>query len=261
MPLTLNLLLVVLVAGQTLAYSQNANSSGCSCINPFTNSAQDYIGEPEFLCMQLQWCFVSCLSTCGDKKELSGILVGKCKSASACSAVLKPRTEPYPGQRCSGRNFQGRRCCTPENPCNEGEGDCDGPGDGGGHDGHAGCKGDLVCGSNNCKKFGLYYHDKDDCCEKPSTKIQKEAILFLATLDTPLEPLPGQRCAGRNYQGRRCCTPENPCNEGEGDCDGPGDGGAHDGHAGCKGSLVCGSNNCKKFGAYYHEKDDCCEKA
>ena len=70
-------------------------------------------------------------------------------------------------QRCSGRNYQGRRCCTPENPCDEGEGDCDGPGDGGGHDGHAGCKGDLVCGSNNCQKFGAYFHAKDDCCEKP----------------------------------------------------------------------------------------------
>ena len=75
----------------------------------------------------------------------------------------------FSGQRCSGRNYQGRRCCTPENPCDEGEGDCDGPGDGGGHDGHAACKGELVCGSNNCKQFGAYYHEKDDCCEKPST--------------------------------------------------------------------------------------------
>ena len=75
-------------------------------------------------------------------------------------------------------------CC--ENPCDEGEGDCDGFEDGGGGDGDYGCKvsllklregktfslighvkGDLVCGSNNCrKKFGLYYHEKDDCCEK-----------------------------------------------------------------------------------------------
>ena len=75
--------------------------------------------------------------------------------------------QPREDQRCAGRNFQGRRCCTPENPCDEGEGDCDGPGDGGQHDGHEGCKGDLVCGSNNCKKFGHYYHEKDDCCEKP----------------------------------------------------------------------------------------------
>ena len=60
----------------------------------------------------------------------------------------------------------------PENPCDEGEGDCDGPG---GHDDHRGCKGDLVCGSNNCKKFGHYYHEKDDCCEK--AKIGKNTFV------------------------------------------------------------------------------------
>ena len=25
----------------------------------------------------------------------------------------------------------------------------------------------MVCGSNNCKQFGSYYHEKDDCCERP----------------------------------------------------------------------------------------------
>merc|ERR1712002_1447253 len=59
----------------------------------------------------------------------------------------------------------------PEDPCDEGEGDCDGRGDGGLNDGDRGCKGDLVCGSNNCLKFGLYYHEKDDCCEKPGSTI------------------------------------------------------------------------------------------
>merc|ERR1712154_422245 len=42
-----------------------------------------------------------------------------------------PLTEPPQGQRCAGRNFNGRRCCTPESPCGYGEGDCDGPLDGG----------------------------------------------------------------------------------------------------------------------------------
>ena len=68
------------------------------------------------------------------------------------------------------------------------------------------------------------------------------------------EPPAGQRCAGRNYQDRRCCTPEEPCGLGEGDCDGPLDGGPNDGHEGCQGELVCGSNICRKFGAYYHPK-------
>merc|ERR1711902_147999 len=167
--------------------------------------------------------------------------------------------EPPAGQRCSGRNYNGRRCCTPEQPCGLGEGDCDGPLDGGTHDGHQGCRGDLMCGSNNCKKFGAYFHEKDDCCDRPENVPVREEPIFVS--GAPLIPLEGQRCRGRNYDGKRCCTPDNPCEEGEGDCDGPGDGGLNDGHAGCKGDLVCGRNNCKKFGAYYHEKDDCCEKA
>jgi len=165
--------------------------------------------------------------------------------------------EPKLGQRCAGRNFGDRRCCTPENPCDEGEGDCDGPGDGGNNDGHRGCRGDLVCGSNNCKKFGHFYHEKDDCCEKPSA-VQNAPVIQIPK-GVWQEPPTGEKCSGRNYHGRRCCTPDNPCDIGEGDCDGPGDGGQHDGDAGCRGDLVCGSNNCLKFGAYFHPKDDCCE--
>merc|ERR1711970_305811 len=175
------------------------------------------------------------------------------------SVLLAQLSSPPPGQRCSGRNYNGRRCCTPEEPCGLGEGDCDGPLDGGVNDGHAGCQGDLVCGSNNCKKFGLYFHEKDDCCDLPSSlPTDRPAPVIIPGV--PLEPPAGQRCRGRNYDGRRCCTPENPCDEGEGDCDGAGDGGVNDGDRGCRGDLVCGSNNCKKFGAYYHEKDDCCER-
>merc|ERR1711971_1245228 len=92
---------------------------------------------------------IAIFNSCGQETQLSQIF------------------EPPAGQRCRGRNFGDRRCCTPGDPCDEGEGDCDGPGDGGQHDGHAGCKGDLVCGSNNCKKFGHYYHEKDNCCERP----------------------------------------------------------------------------------------------
>merc|ERR1739838_993815 len=83
--------------------------------------------------------------------------------------------DPPEGQRCRGRNYApGRRCCTPEDPCDVGEGDCDGRGDGGFNDGDEGCKGDLVCGSNNCKQFGLYYHEKDDCCQQPGGTIVAE---------------------------------------------------------------------------------------
>ena len=100
-------------------------------------------------------------------------------------------TSPCPGQRCSGRNYNGRRCCTPDQPCGLGEGDCDGPLDGGVNDGHEGCKGDLVCGSNNCKKFGLYFHEKDDCCDLPST-IPNERPAPVIVPGTPLEPPAGK---------------------------------------------------------------------
>merc|ERR1712131_10614 len=151
---------------------------------------------------------------------------------SCCQQLSPTRNIPFDppeGQRCRGRNYDGRRCCTPENPCEYGEGDCDGPA----NDGHAGCKGELVCGSNNCKKFGIYYHEKDDCCDLPETLRTTTRAPPIAP-GVPIEPPAGQRCRGRNYDGKRCCTPENPCDEGEGDCDGPGDGGLNDGNAGCK---------------------------
>ena len=98
------------------------------------------------------------------------------------------------GQRCSGRNYNGRRCCTPEQPCGLGEGDCDGPLDGGTHDGHQGCEGDLVCGSNNCKKFGSYFHEKDDCCDRPGSLPDRQEPEFV--LGAPLEPPEGMRSDG-----------------------------------------------------------------
>ena len=79
---------------------------------------------------------------------------------------INVETSTYLGQRCFGRNFDVSlsNCCTPENPCGEGEGDCDG---------HRDCKQGLVCGRDNCRKFGNYYHVEDDCCERstiPNTK-------------------------------------------------------------------------------------------
>merc|ERR1711910_169450 len=110
--------------------------------------------------------------------------------------------------------------------------------------------------------MGSYYPS----CRWLRGEMKTAALVLILTLlscthgqNSVFSPPQGQRCRGRNYDGKRCCTPERPCDLGEGDCDGPLDGGVNDGHRGCKGSLVCGSNNCKKFGAYYHEKDDCCE--
>jgi len=215
---------------------------------------------------------------CDDNDECQGSLIcgdNNCKSFGqfyhakddCCVIDPKDRIEPPLGQRCAGRNYptnenpDGRRCCTPENPCDEGEGDCDGFGDGGGGDGNRGCKGNLVCGSNNCQKFGLFFHEKDDCCERPEN-IKNVTRKFR---ENPfLSPIPpeDQRCKGRNYDevGRGCCTIAQPCGLGEGDCSSKDDGGTFNDNKDCLPGLVCGSNNCKKFGLWYHEKDDCCEE-
>jgi len=55
--------------------------------------------------------------------------------------------------RCHGTNND---CCTRDNPCGLGDGDCD-------NDYH--CIGDLVCGNNNCP----FSSDGDDCCMRPES--------------------------------------------------------------------------------------------
>ena len=52
--------------------------------------------------------------------------------------------------KCTG----GDDCCTQDNPCGLGEGDCD-------HD--SDCKPGLYCGLDNCGGSGWEYFD--DCCE------------------------------------------------------------------------------------------------
>ena len=49
-------------------------------------------------------------------------------------------------------------CCTKENPCLIGEGDCD--------DNYE-CAGELACGSDNC--VGSTYPSLADCCENSPT--------------------------------------------------------------------------------------------
>ena len=112
------------------------------------------------------------------------------------SVSLAQSSSPPPGQRCSGRNYGHGRCCTPDEPCGLGEGDCDGPLDGGVNDGHAGCRGELVCGSNNCQKFGTYFHPKDDCCDEPSS-IATERPPIVLIPGAALEPPAGKGIAGR----------------------------------------------------------------
>ena len=51
----------------------------------------------------------------------------------------------------------GDSCCSSNNRCDSGEGDCDWDSD---------CKPGLICGSRNCPQTGYLWDSTDDCCGK-----------------------------------------------------------------------------------------------
>merc|ERR1712215_86775 len=61
---------------------------------------------------------------------------------------------------CQGHCIGGKSCCTSSHPCGSGEGDCDKD-----HD----CKGNLLCGANNCnrRKYPTF-NRHSDCCFDPA---------------------------------------------------------------------------------------------
>merc|ERR1719187_3041669 len=136
-------------------------------------------------------------------------------------------------------------CCTPGNLCGEGEGDCDDDSD---------CFGPLVCGSNNCNLSVGDFTEDDDCCQLdgsgPTTAATATPTATATATATATVPLTTQEpCKGGDPQGN-CCTPERPCEEGDGDCDFDQD---------CAAGLLCGVNNCDKTNfPSFDDDDDCC---
>ena len=114
------------------------------------------------------------------------------------------------------------------------------------HDGHAGCRGELVCGSNNCRKFSLFHHAKDDCCDladnPPAVRARGgEAWVVMVPAGAgwwgTLQP-PATRCSPSVHL--MLCESTAPqdalCDVGEGDCDNDDV---------CEGEHTCGDNNCE----------------
>ena len=64
-----------------------------------------------------------------------------------CHTIAVHKCDPGKGDKS---------CCTKRNQCKEGEGDCDADSQ---------CKGNLVCGKNNCKKWNPAARADFDCCE------------------------------------------------------------------------------------------------
>ena len=62
----------------------------------------------------------------------------------------------FPQAPCSGGSIEEtRECCSVQNPCTEGAGDCDDDDE---------CEGDLICGKNNCGHSFTWA--SADCCTK-----------------------------------------------------------------------------------------------
>ncbi len=57
---------------------------------------------------------------------------------------------------CHTPSAKDKECCSDDNKCQVGEGDCDSSSE---------CEGDLVCGRNNCKDFSHHWPSDYDCCQ------------------------------------------------------------------------------------------------
>lgn len=132
----------------------------------------------------------------------------------------------------SGDWYPDSTCCTPEYPCTEGNGDCDGDDE---------CAGNGLCGYNNCGALNTppvgQWPATYDCCMDAEDVVCDDTESPFWDADVG------------------CCTSQNPCTEGNGDCDSD---------SGCAGSLVCGYNACNYMsnrvadGDRWNSDWDCC---
>ena len=62
--------------------------------------------------------------------------------------------------KCNPKTWESydKECCSLEEPCGLGEGDCDIDDE---------CARDLVCGKDNCLRNGSGFNRKSDCCALP----------------------------------------------------------------------------------------------
>merc|ERR1719309_1325846 len=86
-------------------------------------------------------------------------------------AILGAQHHLAAGQLLAGKTPQGQQClggdscCTADNPCGLGEGDCD-------RDDQ--CSGNLTCGIDNCDRNSMPSFDStDDCCQRPAEEFMR----------------------------------------------------------------------------------------
>ena len=88
-----------------------------------------------------------------------------CLEDNAMSHHRQSCTKSYCNNCDTGNNLDIWTCCSPETPCDEFKGDCDS---------HADCKGNLICGHDNC---GNLFEPYTDCCVSVPLGKQKHNFL------------------------------------------------------------------------------------
>ena len=73
--------------------------------------------------------------------------------------------------RCKG---QDNGCCATDEPCDEGDGDCDSDDQ---------CSGSLICGHDNCP-----WKDNDDCCMKKPGRWKGERVVRVLSFHSIILP-------------------------------------------------------------------------
>eukprot|EP00092_Neocalanus_flemingeri_P023114 GFUD01025062.1.p1 GENE.GFUD01025062.1~~GFUD01025062.1.p1 ORF type:complete len:187 (+),score=50.50 GFUD01025062.1:191-751(+) len=82
------LLLAMIVCCQANVIGQPAKPV-CSCINPFSGTIQEFLGDKNITCQYERLCYVDCDSSCEDVQPAEGITAkeGRCISKLACLPV------------------------------------------------------------------------------------------------------------------------------------------------------------------------------
>lgn len=143
---------------------------------------------------------------------------------------------------CSPSSMNPWNCCSTNNLCGHGEGDCDDDLE---------CKPGHFCGTNNCGDLdSMTSSIRIDCCEAYPTTASGNPTTNPGNYQGILRHIFFcSVCLG----GDNCCSLGDPCGEGEGDCDSDSD---------CFGTLVCGSDNCAPLHGWmeFDPADDCCQE-
>jgi len=220
-------------------------NGGYICPAPFDTDVEECETAPcPVDCVWDEWLVGECSTSCGDGirsntrvKLVEEEFGGFCDESASITEPCYPGDCPPPSNpNCNPTTWEAynKECCSIEEPCGLGEGDCDIDDE---------CAGDLVCGKNNCLRNGSGFNKKSDCCAIP--RVEGFGNLNCDPMNLPTWLTTDE---DKNDVLKECCSEEFPCGYGQGDCDMDSE---------CEGSLTCGNDNCGPD--FFDSRTDCCE--